>query len=258
MLPSQRLRMGDIAIDVISFAQAVDAIVALATSGAGGYVVTPNIDHVVLANQNPDFREAYEKASLSLVDGQPLVWASHLLGVPLPEKISGADLIMPLMERAGRDGLRVYLLGAGPGVAEKAGAVLHEKYGVNIVGCDAPMLSQNPNDGETAAALQRVRDARPHLVLVAMGAPKQEILMCRFKEAYAPAVALGIGAGLDFIAGTVQRAPEWMSKNGLEWAYRLSREPKRLWRRYLINDPKFLVILARSLARPPEQRVVWR
>jgi N-acetylglucosaminyldiphosphoundecaprenol N-acetyl-beta-D-mannosaminyltransferase len=91
-----------------------------------------------------------------------------------------------------------------------------------------------------------------------MGAPKQEILMHRYAQAYAPAVALGIGATLDFIAGTVPRAPVWMSRSGLEWAYRLAREPKRLWRRYLVNDPQFLVILARSLARAREEKVAWR
>ena len=84
------------------------------------------------------------------------------------------------------------------------------------------------------------------------------IFMHRFVKRYAPAVALGIGAALDFIAGTVQRAPPWMAKNGLEWAYRLSREPKRLWRRYLVNDPQVLLILAKTMARPREERVAWR
>jgi N-acetylglucosaminyldiphosphoundecaprenol N-acetyl-beta-D-mannosaminyltransferase len=246
---AQRLRIGEVPIDVLTFEQALDAIVALATHGRGGYVVTPNIDHVVLADSNLDFRDAYEKASLSLVDGMPLLWASRLLGVPLPQKISGADLVEPLMQRAAKEGLRVYLLGAGPGVAQKAGEVLHARYGVNIVGFDAPMLSLSPDASETHDALERVRAARPHLLLVAFGAPKQEILMSRFRDVYAPAVALGIGASLDFIAGTVQRAPKWMSNNGLEWAYRLTREPKRLWRRYLVNDPKFVAILAKTVAR---------
>jgi N-acetylglucosaminyldiphosphoundecaprenol N-acetyl-beta-D-mannosaminyltransferase len=246
---AQRLRIGHVPIDALTFEQALDGIVALASHGHGGYVVTPNIDHVVLADSNGAFREAYEKASLSLVDGMPLLWASRLLGTPLPQKISGADLVEPLMQRAAKEGLRVYLLGAGPGVAQKAGEVLQARYRVNIVGCDAPMLSLSPDAAETREALERLKAARPHLVLVALGAPKQEILMCRFKDAYAPAVALGIGASLDFIAGTVPRAPKWMSENGLEWAYRLSREPKRLWRRYLVNDPKFVAILAKTVAR---------
>ena len=135
---------------------------------------------------------------------------------------------------------------------------LHERYGVNVVGWDSPMLSASPTEEELEGPLEKVREARPHLLLVAMGAPKQEIVMHRFEKAYAPAVALGIGATLDFIAGTVQRAPEWMQKNGLEWAYRLSREPKRLWRRYLVDDPKFLLILAKTMARPKEERIAWR
>ena len=249
MSSNRRLRLGQIDIDVVTFAEAIEAVTALAKSGRGGYVVTPNVDHVVLAEADPGFRAAYGGASLSLVDGMPLLWASRLLGAPLPEKISGSDLILPLMERAGREALRVYLLGAGPGVAHKAGLELAARYGVHVVGTDAPMLSASPNDDETSAALARVRAARPHLLLVAMGAPKQELFMHRYQAQYAPAVALGIGAGLDFIAGSVKRAPGWMQKNGLEWAYRLSREPRRLWRRYLVNDPKFLLILARALAR---------
>jgi N-acetylglucosaminyldiphosphoundecaprenol N-acetyl-beta-D-mannosaminyltransferase len=244
-----RLRIGEVPIDVLSFDQALDAIVSLATSGRGGYVVTPNIDHVVLAESHAEFREAYQGASLSLVDGMPLLWASRLLGVRLPQKISGADLVEPLMRRSCVEGLRVYLLGAGPGVAMKAGEVLHARHGVDIVGCDGPQLSLARDAADTDAALARVRAARPHLLLLALGAPKQEILMRRFREAYAPAVALGIGASLDFIAGTVRRAPAWLSRAGLEWAWRLSREPKRLWRRYLLNDPKFIAILARSVIR---------
>lgn len=250
--------MGEIAIDVVGFEAAVETVVELAQRGEGGYVVTPNVDHVVLAEENPAFKAAYAGAALSVVDGMPLVWASHLLGVPLPEKISGSDLVLPLMERAGKAGLRVYLLGAAEGVAAKAGAELARRYAVNIVGAEGPMLTGAADDPQAVAAFERVRAARPHLLLVGMGAPKQELLMYRFVSQYAPAVALGIGAAIDFIAGTVKRAPPWMANHGLEWAYRLSREPRRLWRRYLVNDPKFLFILAKTMARPKEERIAWR
>ena len=219
---------------------------------------TPNIDHVVLADDNPAFRESYTHAALSVVDGQPLVWASRILGEQLPEKISGADLIFPLMELAAKKQWRVYFMGAGPGVAEKAAEEVHRRYGTTVAGCDAPRVSVDPAASENAAAVAKIQAARPDLVLVALGAPKQEIWMHRCMAQYAPAVALGIGAGLDFIAGTVKRAPRWMSQNGLEWAYRLSREPKRMWRRYLVNDPRFLLILARTMQRPLAERVVWR
>jgi len=245
-------------IDVLTFAGALEAIGELVEEKKGGYVVTPNIDHVVLADSNDAFRASYQDAALSLVDGQPLVWASRLLGEQLPEKISGADLILPLMEMAAKRKWRVYFMGAGPGVAEKAAEEVHQRYGTNVVGCDAPKVSVDPAASENASAIEKIQKAKPDVVLVALGAPKQEIWMHRCMPQYAPAVALGIGAGLDFIAGTVKRAPLWMSKNGLEWAYRLSREPKRMWRRYLVNDPKFLLILARTMQRPLSERVVWR
>ncbi len=254
----KRLRLGEVPIDVLTFAGALEAIGELVEEKKGGYVVTPNIDHVVLADSNDAFRASYQDAALSLVDGQPLVWASRLLGEQLPEKISGADLILPLMEMAAKRKWRVYFMGAGPGVAEKAAEEVHQRYGTNVVGCDAPKVSVDPAASENASAIEKIQKAKPDVVLVALGAPKQEIWMHRCMPQYAPAVALGIGAGLDFIAGTVKRAPLWMSKNGLEWAYRLSREPKRMWRRYLVNDPKFLLILARTMQRPLSERVVWR
>ena len=251
----KRLKLGEVPIDVLTFNGALDAIEALVKAGRGGYVVTPNIDHVVLADDNVAFRDSYTHAALSLVDGQPLVWASRMLGLQLPEKISGADLILPLMERAAQKSWRVYLMGAGDGVAELAAEQLRARYGTNVVGCDAPRVSVDPDASENVAPLEKIRAARPDIVLVALGAPKQEIWMHRCLPLYAPAVALGIGAGLDFIAGTVKRSPQWVSKAGLEWAYRLSREPRRLWRRYLINDPKFLLILARTMKRPLADRV---
>lgn len=244
---TKRLRLGEVPIDVLTFDAALEAIGQLVAEKKGGYVVTPNIDHVVLADSNEAFKASYQDASLSLVDGQPLVWASRLLGEQLPEKISGADLILPLMDMAAKRKWRVYFMGAGPGVAEKAAEEVRLRYGTNIVGCDAPKVSVDPDASENAEAIAKIRKAKPDVVLVALGAPKQEIWMHRCMPQYAPAIALGIGAGLDFIAGTVKRAPPWMSKNGLEWAYRLSREPRRMWRRYLINDPKFLLILARTL-----------
>jgi N-acetylglucosaminyldiphosphoundecaprenol N-acetyl-beta-D-mannosaminyltransferase len=255
---STRVQVGAVPIDVVTFAGALDAIEALVEAQRGGFVVTPNIDHVVLAEQNPDFRAAYACASLSLVDGQPLVWASPMLGERLPDKISGSDLVWPLLERAAQKKWRVYFLGAGPGVAELAAQKVKERYGTFVVGCDSPRLSIDPADPASQAAFEKVRAAKPDLLLLALGAPKQEVLMHRFLPAYAPAVAVGVGASLDFIAGMVKRAPAWVSRSGLEWAWRLSREPKRLWRRYLVNDPKFLLILARTLRRPLSERVYAR
>jgi N-acetylglucosaminyldiphosphoundecaprenol N-acetyl-beta-D-mannosaminyltransferase len=241
--PRARLRIGHVPIDRLTFAEALDAIDRLVASGEGGSVFTPNVDHVVQAERNPAFRGAYEGAALSLVDGMPLLWASRLLGMPLPEKISGSDLLAPLAERAGRSRWRVHLLGA-PGVVGPAAEVLARKYGVHVVGADAPLVQAGDDGGDEArAAAARVRSTRPHLVLVGFGAPKQELWIHRHREELGGAVAVGVGAALAFLAGLTPRGPAWMSRWGLEWLHRLAHDPRRLWRRYLVDDPKIVPIV---------------
>ncbi len=250
-----RLKLGKLSIDSLTFAQALDAIERLVDAGQGGSVFTPNIDHVVNVESNAEFEAAYREASLSLVDGTPLLWASKLLGAPLPEKVSGSDLVWPLMERAGARGHRVYLLGGADGVAEKTAHIFSEQLRVNVVGFDAPMIRL---DADASAIIDRIRAAAPQLLLVALGSPKQELFIHRHRARLAPAVSLAIGASLDFIAGVVKRSPKWMSAAGLEWLYRLTQDPRRLWRRYLINDPKFAAILLRELGRPRAERLIQR
>jgi N-acetylglucosaminyldiphosphoundecaprenol N-acetyl-beta-D-mannosaminyltransferase len=254
----RQIRLGHIWIDALRFDEALAAIETLVSTGAGGAVYTPNVDHVVTAEDDLAFREAYSEASLSLADGQPLVWSARLLGTPLPAKISGSDLTWPLMERASRAGWRVFLLGAGPGVAERAAARLADELGVAIAGVDAPHIRLDAPSSETDAIVGWVRAARPDLVLVALGAPKQERWIHQVRFRLRPAVLLGVGASLDFIAGTIPRAPPWMSRLSLEWLYRLVREPRRLAHRYLWKDPRFLAILARTALAPRAQRVRLR
>jgi N-acetylglucosaminyldiphosphoundecaprenol N-acetyl-beta-D-mannosaminyltransferase len=243
-----RLTIGKVPIDVLTFAQALDAIEGLVNAKAGGTVFTPNLDHIVVADENAELEAAYRSVSLSLADGAWVVWASRLLPTQLPEKVSGSDLISPLLERAGQRQWRVAFLGAGPGVAEKAAAVAKEKWNTQVVFIDAPMIRLE-DDAQLDDIARRLSESKPDVVMVALGAPKQELLIMRIHERVKPAVLLGIGASLDFVAGTVKRAPKPVSNLGLEWAWRLAQEPRRLWRRYLINDPKFALILARTLRR---------
>jgi N-acetylglucosaminyldiphosphoundecaprenol N-acetyl-beta-D-mannosaminyltransferase len=243
-----RHSVGPLGIDAITFAGALDAIGELIARGKGGLVFTPNVDHVVLADEDARLRAAYASASLSLVDGTILLWASRLLGVRAPEKISGSDLIEPLMERAATRGWRVYLLGGAPGVGERAADVLRGRYPtLQIVGFDAPVIDLDAEPAVHAAIMAPVRQTQPDLVLVALGCPKQEIFMHRVRDELGPAVAIGVGASLDFVAGVVPRAPRWMSRMGVEWLFRLVMEPRRLWRRYLVRDPKFALIVMRIL-----------
>lgn len=241
-----RLLVGKVPVDVVSFSQALSAVEALVLAKQGGFVFTPNIDHVVTAEDNPAFAAAYARTSLSLADGMPIVWASRLLGTPLPERVAGSDLVAPLLELAGQRNWRVAFFGAGPGVADKAAAIAREKWSTNVISTDAPMVNLN-DSAQIDAIAAALAAQKPDLVLFALGAPKQELLMAAISERVKPAVLLGIGASLDFIAGTVKRAPALMRKTGFEWLYRLVQEPRRLWRRYLVNDPKFLVILLKTM-----------
>jgi N-acetylglucosaminyldiphosphoundecaprenol N-acetyl-beta-D-mannosaminyltransferase len=248
------LTLGPVRVDALTAQDALQSVEALLRAGEGGAVFTPNVDHVVLADENPRMREAYARASISLADGMPLLWAARLLGRPLPEKVSGSDFVPLLLERAAERGWRVYFLGGAPGVAALARDKLRESLPrLQVVGVDAPAIHVDDPAERRAEVVARVREARPDLVLVALGAPKQEIWIDQTRSDLRPAVLLGVGASLDFVAGTIPRAPRWLSRVGLEWAFRLSREPRRLWRRYLVRDPRFLVILGRALmdrARP--------
>jgi N-acetylglucosaminyldiphosphoundecaprenol N-acetyl-beta-D-mannosaminyltransferase len=246
----RRLRLGRLEVDALRFEEALDAVEALVARGDGGAVFTPNVDHVVLAEDDPAFREAYAAADLALADGMPLVWASRLLPVRLPERVAGADLVVPLLARAAARRWSVFVLGGAPGSAAAAAAVARG-MGVEVCGVAAPAVPADPAapDPEGDAAIVQLREAGPGLVLVGFGAPKQELWIHRRRAALAPAVAIAVGAGIDFLAGRVRRAPPWVARAGLEWAWRLAAEPRRLWRRYLLRDPRFALVLARELAR---------
>ncbi len=250
-----KLKFGSIHADSLTMEEALERITLLASQGKGGYVVTPNIDHIVIAERNPALRAAYADSSLSLADGKPLIWMSKIAGIPLPEKISGSDLVRPLLRRAAERSLPVYFLGSAPGVGQRAADILRDEIpGLTVVGVDSPPLGFEA-DAETENEIYaRMLSAGPALALIALGAPKQELLMHRWRSRGCPVVMLGIGASLDFIAGAVKRSPRWMSDIGLEWLYRLSQDPKRLAKRYLVQDLGIIPIFARMMSVPKRDR----
>ena len=240
---SARFHVGRVWADAVSLQGAIERIEALVSAGTGGAVFTPNVDHVVNAERMPALAEAYARADLCLADGMPLVWASRVLGPALPERVAGSDLAGPLLARAAFLGWRVFLLGGRSGAAENAAEALR-RSGVQVVGAEGPPVGA---DGSVdPAVLERIRTAAPSLLLVGLGSPKQELFIDRYRPGLGSAVCFACGAVIDFLAGEFPRAPRWMVRTGLEWAYRLGREPRRLWRRYLVNDPAFLRILARD------------
>jgi N-acetylglucosaminyldiphosphoundecaprenol N-acetyl-beta-D-mannosaminyltransferase len=240
------MRIGALLVDVLDREGALDAVVRLVRERRGGTVFTPNVDHVVQAEHDDAFRAAYSRTDLSFVDGTPVLWAARFLGTPLPAKLSGSDLFEPLLQRAEREGFRVVLLGGGPGIAELAAENLRQRLPkLQIVDTLAPRLGLSSTP-EEAATVERLVAAQADLIFVCLGAPKQELFSDRNRARLAPAVLVGFGAAVDFAAGTMPRAPDWMSRMGLEWAFRLGREPRRLAARYLLRDPEFFKIVAKQ------------
>lgn len=197
-------------------------------------VVTPNVDHAVMFRERADMRKAYEGASLVVADGWPVVLASKLLGRSLPERVPGSDLAPALFDSTwdGRK-LTVYLLGAGPGVAIRAAEKMAARWpNVEVVGTYSPPLGFEKNPAENAAIVDRINSVRPDVLIVGLGAPKQELWTAAHQQKLQVKTALCIGATIDFLAGEKARAPVWMRRCGLEWLHRVASEPKRLFRRY--------------------------
>jgi N-acetylglucosaminyldiphosphoundecaprenol N-acetyl-beta-D-mannosaminyltransferase len=196
------------------------------------HIVTVNTDFIVKSRKDPELCSLLQTTDLATADGMPLVWSARLLGVPLQERVAGADLVPALTGRAAKKGFSVYFLGAAPGIAEKAAAILKQRFqDLRIVGIQSPMY-QVGEDMEPVV-LNKIRQASPDILFVAFGNPKQEKWIERYRSELKVPVMMGVGGSLDFIAGKTKRAPKWMQRIGLEWLHRLLHEPRRLFRRYL-------------------------
>lgn len=239
-------------IDDISFDRAIDKIMDMAKSGKH-YIVTPNADHIVKLQKDKQFLDIYEKADLVTADGMPLLWIAESLGNPLTEKISGADILPAVCERAAKEKKSVFLLGGRDGVAETAAANLKKKYkGLIIAGTYAPPMgfdeelceedAVEPEESDVEKAINAVNKAGPDILVVCMGAPKQEKFIAKHMDELSFHVALPVGAAIDFAAGEYKRAPLWMRNAGLEWFYRFFQEPGRLFKRYFIDDMKIFIL----------------
>jgi N-acetylglucosaminyldiphosphoundecaprenol N-acetyl-beta-D-mannosaminyltransferase len=198
------------------------------------YVVTPNVDHTVMFRERSDLRAAYSGASLVLADGFPVVLAAKFLRRSLPERVPGSDLAPALFAAAtANKPLRVYLLGAGPGVAERAATRIMAQWPhVEVCGTYSPPLGFERDPTENTAIIERVNAARADVLVVGLGAPKQELWVAAQRHRLQVKTALCIGATIDFLAGEKSRAPRWMQRCGLEWVHRVVSEPRRLFKRY--------------------------
>lgn len=220
----------------VTIPQALSHALTLARAAKVSLVLTPNVDHVLRVRRDAEFRGFYAAADFVVADGQPVVWASRLLGKPLPERVAGSDLTPALCEAAAREGLRYYFIGGNPGDAERAAQVIAARAGRDgCAGIDCPPFGFEKDPAYLEQLLSKLRAAQPHIICVGLGSPKQERLMLQLRERLASGALFGVGVTFSFIAGTVKRAPKWLRKVGLEWLWRLACEPRRLWRRYLDN-----------------------
>lgn len=240
---AERAQILGIHVDSLSCDEAMAHIERLVCRRDASQVVTVNPEFVMQAQRDESFRRVLNSADLALADGIGLVVASRLLRQPLPERVAGSDLIPRIAERAAETGWRLYFLGASPGVAEKAAETLRERHPTLTIvgtyaGSPAPELEQD--------ILERIRITNPDILLVAYGAPAQDMWIARNLEALGTPVAMGVGGALDFVAGRARRAPRWMQSLGLEWFHRLTREPWR-WRRMLALPRFAWAVLLESL-----------
>jgi N-acetylglucosaminyldiphosphoundecaprenol N-acetyl-beta-D-mannosaminyltransferase len=237
-------------IDALTQQQAIERIASGLADGHGGWVITPNLDILRQAYRTPGHQSMFAAADLVLADGMPLVWASRLQGTPLPERVAGSDLVWSIPERAARVGASVFLLGGSPGTADRAAVRLAQEIpDLTIAGTLSPPMGFERDAERLDAVLETVGKARPRLVLVGLGFPKQEHLIARLRPICPEAWFVGVGISLAFIAGDIPRAPSWMQTAGLEWVHRMSQEPVRLGRRYLLHDIPFGVRLLAHAAR---------
>jgi N-acetylglucosaminyldiphosphoundecaprenol N-acetyl-beta-D-mannosaminyltransferase len=220
----------------------------------GGWIVTPNVDVLRRIVGSAEVAELVAPATLTVADGMPLVWASRVQRTPLPERVTGASLIGSLCAAVAGAGRTAYLLGGEEGAAEAAAVRLVEQYpGLHADGWSPPFGIEATDDGR-AEIVRRVAAADPDLVFCGFGFPKQERVISWLAPQFPDAWFVGCGAAITFTAGRISRAPAWMQRTGLEWVHRLVNEPRRLFRRYVIEDAPFALRLLWASARKRRQR----
>lgn len=241
-MPTIELR--GVHINAITEEQAVRHMMTEADAGRGGMVVTPNLDHLHRCLHDIGFAALVSEAEMIVADGMPLVWASRLQGTPLPERVAGSNLISSLSRAAAETGRTVYLLGGAPGTAEGAARALKERFpSLQIAGTICPPVGFENDPVMMAELIEAVSSARPDVVFVALGSPKQERLILKLRPLLPHAWWLGVGISFSFLSGDVRRAPVWMQKIGMEWIHRLIQEPRRLFRRYIVVGIPFAIDL---------------
>lgn len=228
-------------INNVTISETVAVIEQMIKEGKKSYVVEVNVDVVMKIEGDEYLKKIIDKSDLSLADGKPLLWISKFYSMPFKEKVSGSDLVPLLCKSAAKEGYRIFILGGKEGIAEKAKENLEREFsGIQIVGTYAPPLGFENDKDELDRINSMISDAHPDLLIVCLGCPKQEKWVYENIDKYDATVSVCAGGTVDFLAGNIKRAPKWMSEHGLEWFYRFLQEPRRLFKRYFIDDVKIV------------------
>lgn len=253
-----RVQLDGTGIDRITEEEVVAVVRDALAHGRGGRIVTPNIDILRRAQADPEARGFLDDADLIVADGMPLIWASRLGGTPLPERVAGSSLIWSLSAGLGRDRRSIFVIGGSPraddtkdGATRAADRLAAACPGLRIAGTLCPPFGFQRDKAAYADLCAKVADAKPDMVFVGLGFPKQERVVARLRPLLPGSWFIGCGAAVNFVAGDVERAPRWMQRTGLEWAHRLGTDPRRLAGRYLRHDAPYAL---RLLAQAPGQR----
>ena len=252
----RRTLVAGVAFDNVTMERAVAEIHRMTLDGGVHHLCTGNLDHLYLLQTDEEFRRAYETASLVLADGMPILWLSKLerRAIPLKERVAGSDLFWELAQLSHERGVTLYFLGGAPGAAEKAAEKARERFpDVQIVGCHCPPRATFESEETQKEIREKILQASPDVLLVGFGAPKQEKWILANRDALGVPVSVGVGGTFEMAGGFVKRAPRWVQRTGLEWAFRLVQDPMRLYRRYFCHDLPFLAKTALRMALRPAE-----
>jgi N-acetylglucosaminyldiphosphoundecaprenol N-acetyl-beta-D-mannosaminyltransferase len=238
--PPPRINVLGVGVSVLNMERAVSHILAMVKVRQPGYVCVVGVHGVSEAQDDPSFKQILNEAALSTPDGMPMVWLGKWAGHAVMDRVYGPDLMLALAAISAKHGLRHFLYGGREGVAGQLALRLQYRFpGLTIAGTFTPPF--RPLDADENAALeQQVEATSPDIFWVGLGTPKQERFMHAYYARLKVPVMIGVGAAFDICAGLLDQAPRWMQRSGLEWAYRLYKEPRRLWKRYLRNNPLFV------------------
>jgi N-acetylglucosaminyldiphosphoundecaprenol N-acetyl-beta-D-mannosaminyltransferase len=245
-----RVSLMGMPLDVATADAVVEHVVGSLSTHRGGAVMTPNVDHLRRFVRRPELRRHFFAADVVVADGQPLVWAARLQGTPIPARVAGSDLVLDVARAAGDHGFTVFLLGGAGRSAEGAAAALARRVpGLRVVGTHSPSEGFEARPEDVALLHAAVVSARPDIVLVGLPFPKADRLIEELRHLLPEAWFFALGVTFSFLSGEIPRAPLWMQRTGLEWVHRLRQEPRRLFRRYVVDGIPFALVMFGSVSR---------